>query len=496
MPFFDPAQLQEWLHTCETEHTACRDNGIESDTPTFSLRFDESATSNFRLVEVERGCIVPAPLDSRYMTLSCVRREYDFCLTTASYEELTAEGSLANIRSSLSPTVRDALDLAKAIGERYLWVASLCLVHNDEQDLDVAVSIQHSVFGGSLFTIVAARDSTSGLYEGIVDNDAGSDAPQALSMSTHSTDASTLGELALSQRAVLFTDNGVFFCCRSGTSVWSEDGTKTIPGPSTINHVSGPAGGILSCIASYMQLTQEYSTRTLARDGDALRSFHGMGRPFFAGMRTDPVEGLPGYYINAFLLFKTSKGRRRPEFASFSWAGWTGGIEWLLAGDGDITEDTATALVAWLQNDSLVEWDELPKAGSLRRLRQWRLPGFDGTPAPASNLAVFLKENAHLFSDTVASLAPNQIDNDIISPEDSLPYAIGSSARLDMVNWQKDILKKDGLEASQRFPRWAFGLVNSRSQLGKQLRRFGPGGVSEKAARSWAASRFASKYHA
>lgn len=500
MPTFEPAQLSQWLHTCETKHSLCSEAGSRSDAPVLSLRFDESATSNFRLVDLERACIVEASLDSRYVVLSYVGVEGKLKLTSANYEQLSAEGVLAdpNIHTALPAVIRDAFGLVQAIGERYLWVDALCLLHDDKDDINVGVSLQYAVFRHSLFTIVAAAgDAGPSLYDSIINSDNTVDAALALSSSVHARRAWTLGEVALSQRAVLLAQKCVFFCCRQGTCVWLDNCLVPVSGKSPINCIPSPVDSIRPCLTSYVQLSQEYSRRVLSRDGDALRAFHGIGRPLFAGMRTVSVEGLPAYYVNAFLLFKTTSAEtsRRREFASYSWAGWCGGMEWLLTGsDGDTGPSTATDIVRWLQNNSLVEWDDLTTTGQVHRLRQWRLAGYDGSLSPPSNLAKFLEEHAHLFGGKIAGLSAARIDDTVISPEDDLIYGSGSHARLDKVDWWKDVLCEDKPIAPARFPRWAFDLVASRGQLERLQRQLDSGGgVNEKAARSWTASRWASK---
>jgi hypothetical protein len=41
----------------------------------------------------------------------------------------------------LPKTINDAILFMKAMGERYLWVDSLCLVQDDEKDVSLGISI-------------------------------------------------------------------------------------------------------------------------------------------------------------------------------------------------------------------------------------------------------------------------------------------------------------------------------------------------------------------
>ena len=54
--------------------------------------------------------------------------------------------------------------LARMIGERYLWVDALCLVQDDEPEMQKATDRMDEIYQGAVFTIVAAigKDVTVG----------------------------------------------------------------------------------------------------------------------------------------------------------------------------------------------------------------------------------------------------------------------------------------------------------------------------------------------
>jgi hypothetical protein len=132
-------------------------------------------------------------------------------------------------------------------------------VHAYDTDLDVGVSLQHAIFGGALLKIVAAAgDASLPLCNGVTNSDGGVDvdAEQALSTSLHATQVWTLADASLSQRCVLFTHKGDFFCCRQEANIWLDGNVMTIPGKRSINRIPGPVDSILPCLASYIQLSQ------------------------------------------------------------------------------------------------------------------------------------------------------------------------------------------------------------------------------------------------
>lgn len=128
--------------------------------------FDEYATSNFRLIDLEIGCIRRAPLHTRYLTLSYVWGQLPMFKTQKSnYHALMTENGLTNIRPYLPRTINDAIDLVGSLGERYLWIDSLCLIQDDEQDVKLGIELMNSIYEGSFLTIVAGSgiDANAGL---------------------------------------------------------------------------------------------------------------------------------------------------------------------------------------------------------------------------------------------------------------------------------------------------------------------------------------------
>jgi hypothetical protein len=78
-----------------------------------------------------------------------------FRLKADNFKQLSAAGSLEAIRTELPKTVNNAIDLVKAMNERYLWVDGLCLVQDDEDDVSLGIEMMNSIYHGSYFTIVA-----------------------------------------------------------------------------------------------------------------------------------------------------------------------------------------------------------------------------------------------------------------------------------------------------------------------------------------------------
>jgi len=100
--------------------------------------------------------------------------------------------------------------------------------------------------------------------------------------------------------------------------------------------------------AQYLTAVEEYSARELSYDQDSLNAFKGIIRQFsrrkipifsiwgisYPGSQLNPKER-ESYFVDSLTWSharssweECGKPRRRPEFPSWSWAGWAGGVEY------------------------------------------------------------------------------------------------------------------------------------------------------------------------
>ncbi|KAJ1325407.1 HET domain-containing protein [Microdochium nivale] len=130
------------------------------------------------LIDVEQSCIVPGSssdprqengIEPHYLALSYTWGVVDNVFRTC-------RGNLAQVRTPgalLSPevacripaTVRDTITLTRELGERYLWVDSLCIVQDDEQMLRDELRQMHRIYSSAFLTIVVkdGQDASAGL---------------------------------------------------------------------------------------------------------------------------------------------------------------------------------------------------------------------------------------------------------------------------------------------------------------------------------------------
>lgn len=460
-----------------------------------------------------------AALDTKYVALSYVWGNFPmFRLQKDNFEMLSTEGSLDAIRNELPKTINDALDLVREMGLRYLWVDSLCLVQDDEDDVSLGIEQMNSIYQGSHFTIVAASGTHAGAgIPGIGSTPRGihqitkNVSPNLemsilysidwhLKRSTHHRRGWTLQELVLPRRAVIFIDNQAYFRCQEvnwGEGSWADKRTHWLDADdSNISRIPDPNDGFLPSFWAYQKLCEDYSRRQLRSDGDALRAISGISRPLASGMETLMVEGLPGYYLDHFMLFISSDGnmRRRTGFASFSWAGWEGGIVWprenYMWRDDSSGEQTwnPTNIVNWFKYKRVVQWNALKPSGSLEHLSSFR-----GGEMPS-----LLVELMRLY--------PNAFPTADVDPQrqhDAFPkYSSSGSYNSDIPDWDQrrhDVLGEDEDDADLKLkPRRPFSvkglnLANGQTEFERlvgRLKLTGESPLETKSIMNWMAGRY------
>ena len=146
--------VKAWIQQCRSCHEECRD--VER--PGALNRI-----ASLRFLDVERQCLTQTVEHCRYVALSYVwgnaqvsrLREYDL-------ELLTREGALKNL--VIHRTIQDAITVVQRIGERYLWVDSLCLMQDSPSDQKMLAEMG-ALYSHAVLTIVVAHgvDADAGI---------------------------------------------------------------------------------------------------------------------------------------------------------------------------------------------------------------------------------------------------------------------------------------------------------------------------------------------
>lgn len=159
----DIGRVRSWLNRCYTEHPKCLEIFHELGAPVSSVF---PGLRVLRLIDVQAQCIIETDRFCQYMTLSYVWGGIaGYRLTRASRAQLTQPGILRAKWLRLPRTIKDAITLVFELGQRYLWVDSLCLIQNQPEDVQAGTAVMDLIYELSTLTIIAAtgHDSNAGL---------------------------------------------------------------------------------------------------------------------------------------------------------------------------------------------------------------------------------------------------------------------------------------------------------------------------------------------
>jgi Heterokaryon incompatibility protein (HET) len=163
-PFFgriverDHADLdlcRKWLDVCDDYHTGSLGQCVGTKTSRGFLQ------DSLRLIDVNKRIIIKGATDeTQYVALSYVwgedkmKREMPRSLKTAvQINECGVE--TIELPEGLPRTIRDAIEVTRAIGYRYLWVDSLCIVQDDQQDRHSQINMMDEIYSNATLTIAA-----------------------------------------------------------------------------------------------------------------------------------------------------------------------------------------------------------------------------------------------------------------------------------------------------------------------------------------------------
>jgi hypothetical protein len=145
--------LREWISICLEDHKdACQK-------PEWILE-GESQHPSLRLIDLQGGRIVDAPEDCDYFTLSYVwGPPADILRLLISNEDELRQTGIDWSDERIPKTIKDAASLVYLLGYQYLWVDSLCIIQDDENDKYSQIQYMDSIYALALVTIIAADGS-------------------------------------------------------------------------------------------------------------------------------------------------------------------------------------------------------------------------------------------------------------------------------------------------------------------------------------------------
>ncbi|KAF2966244.1 hypothetical protein GQX73_g7357 [Xylaria multiplex] len=143
---------KDWLGNCVLNHESCLSKAEAVSLPTRFLDICDR-NDNDHIFLRERG----DEEDRRYVALShCWGTTRPLCLTSATLET-HKQGILVQ---SLPRTFRDAVTIIRALGLRYIWIDSLCIVQDDAEDWRREAGRMAGVYRDAHLVLSATRASS------------------------------------------------------------------------------------------------------------------------------------------------------------------------------------------------------------------------------------------------------------------------------------------------------------------------------------------------
>lgn len=153
--------IATWCTACRREHDVCNARS-QTEGPRRLLyigRESPGSLDTVRLVE----CDVTLPPD--YIALSHawgLGKHRPLETVGDNFEEHKTEIKT----DALSRTFRDAIAVCRRLGEKFLWIDSLCIIQDDDGDKAREIPRMHEIYGGAVLTISAmsAHDGRGGCW--------------------------------------------------------------------------------------------------------------------------------------------------------------------------------------------------------------------------------------------------------------------------------------------------------------------------------------------
>lgn len=375
-----------WKESCTNLHDGhCKENLV-------------SVCSSMRpswLVDIQKQCIVPAPESCSYVALSYVWGEEKMLLALESNHDLLQQpGSLAKTtwKPPLPRTLKDAMGVVGLLGERYLWVDSLCIVQDDKSEKATALSDMCGIYANASLTIIAmqgknANSGLKGLHEistprslkkvihkfvrgmTVIQHPVRGKFPYSRSQdSVWNTRAWTFQEHLFSRRRLIFDHDSIRWECAG--AVWQKYAERSTRFNATdlITYFQSLIGARVPDFHAFTMIVQKYNCRDLTYPEDALDAFAGITSAMSLPFGGNLISGLPVAWFDIALLWspvsfvsrrveKGSSGKKCPP--SWSWAGWSGEVQMDVASASDFLKNSPRAWY-WMDNSArstlLVSW--------------------------------------------------------------------------------------------------------------------------------------------
>ncbi|KAM0519585.1 hypothetical protein ACHAPE_003764 [Trichoderma viride] len=348
-PIIDVSIIKDWMRVCEEGHSHCK---LLAPLP--------SGESKFRLIDVQEQRIVDSTHSERYIALSYVwGLATPAVLTKDTLSRYSLKGGLQAIQ--LPQTIADCMQLVQSLGERYLWVDSLCIIQDDDDDKLEQLRTMDTVYRSATLVVVAAagNDAHAGLCGvghlkrsewqrretlcGLAHITAQPPLRETLKGTTWSLRGWTFQEAMLARRILFLTNHQMYWSCKRNN--WREDMTWDISGDMGLRSSADSfwEAHISQCrTARYCQDVTAFTKRKIREQSDVIWAFMGIlklhasrfpegfiwGHPLERLDATLLWDGCPGnHQRTAQYPLSFNNGVQSVEYPSWSWLSTDAAVE-------------------------------------------------------------------------------------------------------------------------------------------------------------------------
>lgn len=205
---------------------------------------------------------------------------------------------------SIPKTFNDALMITHALGLRYIWIDSLCIIQ--DQDWSTEASKMANVYNGSYLNIAAnnALDSGGGCFlNSLVSPTRITGCPDGIDtlLRVPCGNIDTIQQSPLSQRGWVFQELILaprILYCASNQFYWqcstcsaSEDGV-IFQAPSLFYHTESASSKNTNLSANWMELAETFTTKTFTFESDRIAAMAGVTKLYTEQCGWTPILGL------------------------------------------------------------------------------------------------------------------------------------------------------------------------------------------------------------
>ncbi|PKK52246.1 hypothetical protein CI102_2356 [Trichoderma harzianum] len=351
-----------WLKTCNDNHKSCVAESAQLPARFLDISDDADATHVFlkELRDFDHNT------DSRYVALShCWGTGPNLCTTRS-----TLQKHKHGIKvSELPPTFRDAVNVARNLSVRYLWIDSLCIVQDDPHDWQIESAKMASIYRDAYFVLGAAcgesdaqgflhsrhwqdvvtltpLDQGTTLALQLLPPETDEDHVDTVSQEPLSKRAWCLQERYLPRRMLLYGSQQILWECQKMSA--SEEGDIRLHDGSHLERICKTANIPASVLArtcreryvgdkdvnyiDWYKMVEDYTGRFITKSSDRLPALSGLAKAVSQSSKDDYLASLWKNSLIEGLTWCGSQGAEKLEepreyiSPSWSWASVTGTV--------------------------------------------------------------------------------------------------------------------------------------------------------------------------